>query len=193
LPAPIRRLFVINNAKKSLTASETGVILFFGQYPSCLVGISRGDAAEMRLSARAEYGVRAMAVLAIYYQSGPLPLREIAEQEEISLKFLEQIFPDLRRSGLIQSVRGSRGGYMLSRSPDNINVGDIVRAVEGPITPVNCLSESDSEPCCHRKGDCLTRQVWEKLRDRINDVLDEVFLNELVDFKPAQVLTRREE
>lgn len=147
----------------------------------------------MRLSARAEYGVRAMAVLAIYYQSGPLPLREIAEQEKISLKFLEQIFPDLRRSGLVLSVRGSRGGYMLSRSPDIINVGDIVRAVEGPITPVNCLSESDSKNCCHRKGDCLTRQVWEKLRDRINDVLDEVFLNELVDFNPAKVLTRREE
>lgn len=147
----------------------------------------------MRLSARAEYGVRAMAVLAIYYQSGPLPLREIAEQEKISLKFLEQIFPDLRRSGLVLSVRGSRGGYLLSRSPDIINVGDIIRAVEGPITPVDCLSESGGENCCHRKGDCLTRQVWEKLRDRINDVLDEVFLNELVDFNPAHVLTRREE
>ncbi len=142
----------------------------------------------MRLSARVEYGVRAMAVLAIYYRQGPLPLREIAGQENISLNFLEQIFPDLRRSGLISSVRGSRGGYMLCRSPETIKVGDIVRAVEGPITPVNCLSDDLSDSCCHRhKGDCLTRQVWEKLRDRINDVLDEVTLNELIDCKPAGI------
>ncbi len=143
----------------------------------------------MKLSAKVEYGVRAMAVLSIYYQEGPLPLREIAEQEKISLKFLEQIFPDLRRADLIQSVRGSRGGYILSRPPAEINVGDIVRAVEGPITPVDCLSEVDSESCCHRKDDCLTRQVWEKLRDRINDVLDEVSLDELVEVKPAETLT----
>ncbi len=142
----------------------------------------------MRLSAKVEYGVRAMAVLAIYYQAGPLPLREIAEQEKISLKFLEQIFPGLRRSNLIHSVRGSRGGYMLSLPPSEIKVGDIVRAVEGPITPVDCLSEGHSEACCHRKDDCLTRQVWEKLRDRINDVLDEVTLNELVEVKPAELL-----
>ena len=142
----------------------------------------------MKLSAKVEYGVRAMAVLAFYHQTGPLPLRKIAEQEEISLKFLEQIVPELRRSGLISSVRGSRGGYILSRSPDQIKVGDIVRAVEGPITPVNCLSEKEGDSCCHRKEACLTRPVWERLRDKINDVLDEVTLNELVDLKPVQTL-----
>lgn len=139
----------------------------------------------MKLSAKVEYSVRAMAVLAYHHQNGPLPLREIAEQEGISLKFLEQIFPELRRSGLITSVRGSKGGYLLSRSPDQIKVGDIVRAVEGPITPVNCLSEKEGDPCCHRREGCLTRQVWERLRDRINDVLDEVTLNELVDLRPV--------
>jgi len=144
--------------------------------------------AEMKLSAKAEYGVRAMAILAIYYQTGPLPLREIAEQENISLNFLEQIFPALRRKGLILSVRGSRGGYMLSRPPTEINIGDIVRAVEGPITPVDCLSENGGEPCCDRREGCLTRQVWEKLRDKINDVLDNVSLDELVDFKPANAI-----
>lgn len=135
----------------------------------------------MKLSAKVEYGVRAMAMLAIYYQNGPLPLSKISEQEKISLKFLEQIFPDLRRSGLVESVRGARGGYMLSSAPETIRVGDIVRAVEGPITPVNCLSEDKPKSRCHRKRDCLTRKVWERLRDRINDVLDDVFLNELVE------------
>ncbi|MGM0651563.1 MAG: RrF2 family transcriptional regulator [Bacillota bacterium] len=139
----------------------------------------------MKLSAKVEYGVRAMVMLAIYYQAGPLPLREIAEQEKISLKFLEQIFFDLKKADLVKSARGSRGGYMLSRSPSEINVGDIVRAVEGPITPVECLSEINTKDCCDRKDACLTRQVWEKLRDRINDVLDEVALIELVDIKPV--------
>jgi len=137
----------------------------------------------MKLSARAEYGVRAMAMLALYYKKGPLPLRGIAEQENISLNFLEQIFPDLKRSGLISSVRGSKGGYFLLLPPEEINVGDIVRAVEGPITPVNCLAEDESEPCCHNREGCLTRQVWKKLRDKINDVLDEVSLNELIGFE----------
>jgi Rrf2 family transcriptional regulator, cysteine metabolism repressor len=146
----------------------------------------------MKLSAKVEYGVRAMAVLAFYHQSGPLPLREIAEQENISLNFLEQIFPELRRSGLITSVRGAKGGYMLSRSPGEIRIGDIVRAVEGPITPVNCLSENANDLCCHRREGCLTRQVWERLRDRINDVLDDVSLNELVDIKPANHLIEGE-
>ncbi len=135
----------------------------------------------MKLSAKVEYGVRAMAILAIHYQTGPLPLSRISEQEKISLNFLEQIFPDLKRAGLVESVRGAHGGYMLSSAPETIRVGDIVRAVEGPITPVNCLSENKSEVRCHREGDCLTRKVWERLRDRINDVLDDVLLNELVE------------
>ncbi len=147
----------------------------------------------MRLSAKVEYGVRAMAVLAIDYEGEPLPLREIAEQEQISLKFLEQIFPDLRRAALVTSVRGSRGGYRLSKSPGEIRIGDIVRAVEGPITPVNCLAEGKSETCCHHRGKCLTRQVWEKLRDKINDVLDDVTLDELVAGTASDHLNSREE
>ncbi len=103
----------------------------------------------MKLSAKVEYGVRAMAVLANHYHVGPqpLPLREVADKEAISLKFLEQIFPDLRRADLVTSMRGSRGGYVLARAPNLIRVGDIVRVVEGPITPVSCLSEDDTDPC----------------------------------------------
>jgi len=160
---------------------ESGAILCFGQYPSCLVGINLKAGFQMRLSAKVEYGVRAMAILAIYYQGDPVPLRQIAEQEQISLKFLEQIFPDLKRVELVTSVRGSRGGYRLMRPPEEIRVGDIVRAVEGPITPVNCLAEGDDDSCCHRRGACLTRQVWARLRDKINDVLDDVTLDELVE------------
>jgi Rrf2 family cysteine metabolism transcriptional repressor len=134
----------------------------------------------MKLSARVEYGVRAMVALAYFYRQGPLPLRRIAGKEGISFQFLEQIFPDLRRAGLVESVRGARGGYMLAKDPANIKVGDIVRAVEGPIVPVNCLSENPSVDC-RRSDGCLTRHVWEKLRDRINEVLDEVSLADLLE------------
>lgn len=130
-----------------------------------------------------------MAVLAFHYREGSLPLREIASREGISYQFLEQIFPDLRRAGLVESVRGARGGYLLARPPSEINVGDIVRAVEGPITPVSCLVEpAGGAGCCDRSEGCLTRHVWEKLRDRINEVLDEVTLADLIDLKPAQLI-----
>ncbi len=130
-----------------------------------------------------------MAVLAFHYREGSMPLREIAKREGISYQFLEQIFPDLRRAGLVESVRGMKGGYLLARPPSEIKVGDIVRAVEGPIAPVSCLVEpSGGEGCCDRTEGCLTRHVWEKLRDRINEVLDEVNLADLIDLKPAQLI-----
>lgn len=135
----------------------------------------------MKLSARVEYAVRIMAVLALHDGSGPLPLREIAHSEGISFRFLEQIIPHLRRAGLVESVRGTRGGYYLARPPEQINVGAIVRAVEGPIIPVTCLAENASgEQRCHHGETCRTRHVWEKLRDRINEVLDGVFLSDLI-------------
>ncbi|NMA92336.1 MAG: Rrf2 family transcriptional regulator [Firmicutes bacterium] len=136
----------------------------------------------MKLSARVEYGVRAMAVLAFHYDQGPLPLREIARREGISLQFLGQIFLDLRRAGLANSVRGAKGGYLLAHRPNLIKIGDIVRAVEGPIVPMDCLDKNNSLRC-HRDEGCMARWVWEKLRDRINEVLDSVTLAELIEMK----------
>ncbi len=136
----------------------------------------------MKLSARVEYGVRAMAMLAFHYKGGPLPLREIARREGISFQFLEQIFPDLRRAGLVDSFRGAKGGYLLARPPSTIKIGDIVRAVEGPIIPMGCLNESAASRC-HRDECCTARRVWERLRDRINEVLDSVSLAELTELK----------
>ena len=135
----------------------------------------------MRLSARVKYGVRAVVALALHYRDVPVSLKEIALKESISYQFLEQIFPDLRRAGLIDSVRGARGGYLLARAPDAVKVGDIVRAVEGPIVPVLCLAEDGSGvEYCRRSEGCLTRHVWEKLRNKINEVLDEVTVADLL-------------
>ncbi len=132
----------------------------------------------MKLTAKGEYAVRAMVRLALHYQEGPLPLPEIARKEKISLQFLEQIFLILRRAGLIESMRGAHGGYILGKPPDKIPIGDIVRAVEGPIALVDCLlgGDGDDEQVCNQLDCCLTRGVWKKLRDRMQEVLDDITL-----------------
>lgn len=140
----------------------------------------------MRLSARGEYGVRAMIHLALNYNEGPVPLSKVASSEEISHQFLEQIFVLLRRGGLIKSVRGVKGGYMLALPPHEVCVGDIIRVLEGPIAPVDCVSEDggDGGACrCDRTDDCLARHVWERLRDHINEMLDNTTLQDMLDWK----------
>ncbi len=136
----------------------------------------------MRLSARGEYGVRAMVHLALNYRGDPVPLSRIAGSENISQQFLEQIFSMLRKGGLINSIRGAKGGYTLAYPPEKICVGDILRVLEGPIAPVECVSEEgNGEACrCGRSEECLARHVWERLRDRINDVLDNTTLYDML-------------
>ncbi|MBS4021624.1 MAG: Rrf2 family transcriptional regulator [Dethiobacter sp.] len=139
----------------------------------------------MKLSAKGEYGVRALVILALDYRAGPVPLREIAERENISYQFLEQIFAPLRRAGLIESVRGAKGGYTLARAPEKIKVGDIVRTLEGPIAPVDCVVEGN-EGKCGRSDACLSRGIWEKLRDRMSEVLDEITLADVIGMSPIK-------
>ncbi|HHU76304.1 MAG TPA: Rrf2 family transcriptional regulator [Firmicutes bacterium] len=143
----------------------------------------------MRLSAKGEYGVRAMIHLALHYGDGdPVPLSRIAMEENISRQYLEQIFLLLRRSGLIYSVRGVKGGYVLSSPPGEIFVGDIVRVLEGPITPVDCLAENGARaevPSCGKGEDCMARKVWERLRDQINQLLGSISLQDMMECKQA--------
>jgi Rrf2 family protein len=133
----------------------------------------------MKVSAKGEYGVRAMVILALDFSTGPVPLREIAQRECISYQFLEQIFLPLRRAGLIESVRGAKGGYVLARPPGEIKVGDIIRALEGPIAPVECVAEGKTGSCS--RGDtCLTRGIWQRLRDSMSEVLDDITLADVI-------------
>ncbi|MCR3922876.1 MAG: Rrf2 family transcriptional regulator [Firmicutes bacterium] len=133
----------------------------------------------MKVSAKGEYGVRAMAILALEYRAGPVPLREIAQREDISYQFLEQIFLPLRRAGLIASVRGAKGGYVLAKPPEEVKVGDILRTLEGPIAPVECVAEGKSDSC-GRSAACLTRGIWERLRDTMSEVLDDITLADVI-------------
>lgn len=134
----------------------------------------------MKLSSRGRYGVRAMFELALHYNGGSIPLRTVAEKQAISENYLEQLISSLRKAGLVKSTRGAQGGYMLAKEPEQITVGDIVRVLEGPIAPVECVGEDNCSDVCQKADECVSKMVWEKLRDKINEVLDETTLADMV-------------
>lgn len=134
----------------------------------------------MRLSTKSHYGLLAMVDLAKSYGRGPLSLTEIARSEDISLGYLEQLVALLKRAGLVESTRGARGGYELAKSPNEVTVGDIVRALEGPIAPVECVSEERTTEWCEREAECPSRIVWVKVRDSMAQALDSTSLADLV-------------
>jgi len=133
----------------------------------------------MKLSTKGEYGLRAMFELAQYYGDGPIPLKLIAEKQSISEPYLEQLLGSLRRAGLVESTRGAQGGYSLAKKPEDIYVGDIIRTLEGPIGPMDCVNEEINT--CNRAGGCATRSVWEKVRDSVTQVLDSITLANMCD------------
>jgi Rrf2 family transcriptional regulator, cysteine metabolism repressor len=135
----------------------------------------------LQISTRGRYGLRAMVDMALHTSEGPLPLRIIAERQAISESYLEQVFTGLRKAGLVRASRGAQGGYELSRSVKEITVGEILRALEGPIIPVHCVGDIDSGSHCEREKYCITRSFWEDLRDKINDYLDSVTLQDLAE------------
>ncbi|TYO95092.1 RrF2 family transcriptional regulator [Desulfallas thermosapovorans] len=140
----------------------------------------------MRLSTRGHYGLKAMFDLAEHYGSEPIPLKTVAERQNISDNYLEQLIAVLRKAGLVKSVRGAQGGYILAREPGNITVGDIIRAMEGPIAPVDCVSEVEPTECDQAES-CITRMVWARVRDRLAEVMDSITLADML--RDAENLT----
>lgn len=134
----------------------------------------------MKLSTKGEYGLRAMFDLAQRVGEGPISLKSVAERQEISEHYLEQLIAGLRKAGLVKSIRGAQGGYMLAREAGEIKVGDIIRVLEGPIAPMDCVSEEDPEQCS-RGESCITKNIWRKVRDSITDVLDSITLQDMCD------------
>lgn len=135
----------------------------------------------MKLSTKGRYGVAAMYDLALHYGQGPISLKSVAQRQEISEHYLEQLMGILRKAGFVKSIRGAQGGYSLTKHPSVISVGDIIRVMEGPIAPVDCLlDDSDQENTyCAKAGLCVTRGVWAKVRDSINNVLNSISLADL--------------
>jgi len=134
----------------------------------------------MKLSTKGRYGVAAMYDLALHYGQGPISLKSVAQRQEISEHYLEQLMGILRKAGYVKSIRGSQGGYSLTKAPSEVSVGDIIRVMEGPIAPVDCLlTDDDENNYCEKAGFCITRGVWAKVRDSINNVLDSISLADL--------------
>ncbi|MEK9833233.1 MAG: Rrf2 family transcriptional regulator [Rhodospirillaceae bacterium] len=129
----------------------------------------------MKLSTKGRYGVMAMVDLAQFAESGPVALAEVAERQEISLSYLEQLFAKLRRAGLVTSVRGPGGGYRLAHPAEDIRVSAVIAAVDEPIRTTGCKPGA-AAGCIRRTSRCMTHDLWAGLGDQIHAYLDSVSL-----------------
>jgi Rrf2 family transcriptional regulator, cysteine metabolism repressor len=131
----------------------------------------------MKLSTRTRYGIRAVLELAEQYGKDPLQLKHIAKDQEISIKYLEQLMTMLKSAGIVSSLRGSRGGYILSRPPNSITLSDCFTCLEGPVIIVECV-QNDSY--CHRSSACAAREVWAEVDKAIMDILQSTTLEDVI-------------
>jgi Rrf2 family protein len=140
----------------------------------------------MKVSSRGEYGVRAMVALAKHYGQGPMSIAAMSKASAVPMPYLEQLIGPLRRAGLVISTRGARGGYQLSRHPSEVRVGEVYRIMEGPVAPMECVSEDVSEQTCPLIPGCETRPVWLQMRDAIVQTLDSNTLGDLISQSPRR-------
>src|SRR5689334_7525904 len=133
----------------------------------------------LQVSQRTHYGLRAMTELAKAYGAGPRSLAWIAEAQHLPAGYLEQLAIPLRRAGLIEATRGAHGGYQLARPPAQVSVGEVVRTLEGAVAPVECLSDDYAAGSCALELGCLSRPLWQRLKDSIDQVLDSTTLADL--------------
>jgi len=117
--------------------------------------------------------------LALHYKGGAVSLKKIAQQQDISEKYLEHLFASLKKAHLLVSVRGAQGGYRLARPPAEITVGDIVRVLEGTVSVTDCAADHPDGEVCSRLEHCVVHKVWIKVKDRINEVLDGITLEDM--------------
>ena len=142
----------------------------------------------MRLTTKSRYGTRLILDLALYGQEEPVRLSEISKRQGISLKYLEKLIRYLRKAGLVESVRGPYGGYRLSKPPEEVSVGEIVRIMEGGTAITDCAMEKENVcGICNRAGACLLRHVWMETSKAMFDALDKFRINDLIN-KPNDFL-----
>lgn len=135
----------------------------------------------MKLSTKGRYGLRALVDLAVYSEQNPVSISSISERQKISTRYLEQLLPKLKKAGMIRSVRGAQGGYLLAKDPQTISVGDILRALEGNLTPVDCAAFHGGTKTCSGEKFCVTKTVWKKIDESIRDTVDSITLKELME------------
>lgn len=132
----------------------------------------------MKISTKGRYALRMLLDLAEHQNCGFVALKDIAERQNISKKYLEQIIPIFNRSGILKTTRGSHGGYQLAKTPDKYTVGEVLRLTEGSLSPIACV-EDDAD--CERSGDCAMLPIWQGLYKVINEYLDRITLQDILD------------
>lgn len=132
----------------------------------------------MKISTKGRYALRLMVDLAISEQTTPVSLKDVALRQGLSDKYLEQIVTPLARAGMVRSVRGAGGGYLLTRKPEDYTVGDILRPLEGDLAPVECATDA---AYCERCGECVTLELWQEIHRAVSQVVDNTTLADLVD------------
>ena len=136
----------------------------------------------LKLTTKGRYGLRAVIDLAIYAKTEPVSLSDVAERQNISISYLEQLVAKLKKAGIVQSTRGAQGGYSLAKEPEEISVGEILRALEGSLSPVDCSAvDGEGETECSASNFCVTKYVWKRINDSINDTVNNMFLSELLE------------
>lgn len=131
----------------------------------------------MKISTKGRYGIRLMLSLALHYENGTMALKTIAKEQEISEKYLEQIINPLTKSGLVKSFRGAQGGYILTKHPNDVSIGEILRILEGSLSPVDCVDN----PMCPNSDSCVSLTIWKKMKDALDDVVDNISLGDLIE------------
>ena len=132
----------------------------------------------MKLSTRGRYGVRLMLDLALHYGEGPILLRDIAERQEISEKYLWQLINPLKTTGLVNSLRGAHGGYVLGKSPETISIKAILQILEGSLCLVDCV---DNPALCERSLSCISRDIWGEASKNMQQTLEDTTLAAMVE------------
>lgn len=133
----------------------------------------------MKLSTKGRYGLRALIDLAQYSEIEPVSISSIALRQDISEKYLEQLMTLLKKAGIIKSIRGASGGYILAKDAKDISVGDVLRALEGSLELVECPAFGEHESC-EAAGGCVTKYVWKKINESIDQTVNEMKIDELV-------------
>ena len=138
----------------------------------------------MKITTKGRYGLRALIDLAKYSEIEPVSINSIATRQGISERYLEQLMTLLKKAGLIKSIRGAGGGYVLAREIGEISVGDVLRALEGSLESVECAG-FNQEDSCEAAGGCVTKYVWQRINESINRTVNEISLKQLVEESKA--------
>ena len=133
---------------------------------------------KLKFSTKARYGLRVLIILGVYYNKKLLQIKDIAEREDLTEKYLEQIFISLKAANFVKSVRGAKGGYYLSKNPSEITIREIIERLEGSLFPTDCAENSS---VCSRSFCCVTTDLWKELGNMIYQFLENKTLRDLVD------------